>query len=139
MSIWASLDAPDDDHGRNCGIYTPMRDGAGKIVKGCFDLGGTCDCGMVNQPIRYVHSGHYPSVEDGRDGCIDVAMIPPHITKDGKDDGKESHPFLRFGVWGERDGQQVGHTVVLTRGQAVRLQKTLNWWIASTKRKDVAP
>lgn len=53
------------------------------------------------RPYRYQGSHHLPYHDDLRDGDIQLAEIPSHITRDGRDDQPEDGapwPWLRLSV-----------------------------------------
>lgn len=121
MSIFASLAAPDDsEHEAGCAFYI-LRDG-------CYEISGKpCDCGQPRAPLVYQGSHHLPSEFDPRGGTVDLALIPSHITRDGRDDKPEDEapwPYLRFGV---NEG-----TVILTRENVQQVYETLGWWLEAT-------
>lgn len=75
-------------------------------------------------PIVYQGSHVVPGLEDDRGGWVDIALIPSHITRDGKDDGPDDgvpYPFLRLGVNNE--------TVVLTYQGVEMVHRTLSEWL----------
>ncbi len=78
-------------------------------------------------PLVYQGSHVLPSEADPRGGHVDLALIPSHITRDGRDDQPEDGapwPYLRFGV--------NESTVVLTRSQVEQISVQLEWWLAGT-------
>lgn len=127
MSIYASLAAPDEDkHEDGCAYYVLRNE--------CYEISGKrCDCGQPRAPIIYQGSHILPSDSDSRGGWVDIALIPSHITRDGRDDKAEDEspwPYLRFGVNGER--------VVLTRAHVEQIAKTLTRWLKALDAKKVA-
>lgn len=123
MSIYASLDAPDaweHEHEPLCAALvetTPMI---------CELSGKPCTCRCA--PLKYHHSGRFPDEADRAEAAVDLAMIPSHISKDGKDENLEDgppHPYLRFGV--HDDGG--GATVILTEAQVRKVHDQLSWWL----------
>jgi len=99
VSIYASLAAPDNED---------------------------ADMGILG-PIVYQGSHVLPSDDDERGGFVDIALIPSHITRDGRDDQPEDEapwPYLRFGV--------NESTVVLTRDHVLQIAVTLSEWLART-------
>jgi hypothetical protein len=81
-------------------------------------------------PYRYEGSHVLPSVGDLRDtGCpVQVAEVPSHITRDGRDDRPEDGapwPWLRLSV-GRED-------TVLDRGQVAGLYEVLGAWLDQTQ------
>lgn len=94
----------------------------------------------LDAPIVYQGSHILPSDDDRRGGGIDVAVIPDHITRDGRDDAPEGalKDWLRLSVDSEdSDTQHEGKTyvpggravVVLTPWQVERLRDTLTEWL----------
>jgi hypothetical protein len=83
-----------------------------------------CTCGI--SPILYQGSHVLPSDKDKRGGDIGFASIPPHITRNGKDNRTKEHlhPWLRFHL---NDGFQ--DSLVLTRKQVIAMRDALNDWI----------
>jgi hypothetical protein len=120
VSIYASLDAPDDDHTTECGVYV-------ETSPGCFDFDedGECTCGLLTAPIVYQGSHILPAMTDERDGHVDLALIPGHIERDGREretpDEDTPWPYLRFGVNGE--------TVVLDVAGVERVHASLDHWL----------
>lgn len=103
MSIYGSLEAPSEDERED---------------------------GTVDAPLVYQGS-HIPPDErtDPRGGWVDLALIPSHITRDGRDDKPEDAapwPYLRFGV--------NESTVVLTRKHVEEIVETLTWWLRALDR-----
>lgn len=119
MSIFSSLGAPnDDEHEDNCTIWT-KNDGIWDIEEGAV-----CSCGRPDAPIVYQGSHILPSQDDERGGHVDIALIPSHITRDGRDDRPEDEapwPFLRMGVNSE--------TVILTRRNVLEIVESLTYWL----------
>lgn len=126
MSIYGSMAAPsDDEHLDVCGIW--IKDGN---VWEMRDK-SACTCGQPDTPLVYQGSHVLPSEDDERGGWIDIALIPSHITRDGRDDRPEDEapwPFLRFGVNEE--------TVVLTRRNVLEVNATLMRWLDLTREED---
>jgi len=121
MSVFASLSAPDDSyHGDGCAVFV-------EASLGVLEFSGKdCDCGKPDSPIVYMGSHVVPSDEDAREGVVDIALIPSHITRDGRDDQPEDGtpwPFLRFGV---NEG-----TVILTPRNVRQIRDTLTDWLDS--------
>ena len=124
MSIFASLSAPsDEDHADDCGIWDTTDLGIWKMRDA-----STCTCsGQPDAPLVYQGSHVLPSDHDPRGGWVDIALIPSHITRDGRDDKPEDEkpwPYLRFGINGE--------AVILTRHNVEQIAETLNDWLART-------
>lgn len=149
MSIYGTLlqFAGDDHDVEHCDAYY-------ESTEGCWDFTGrecTCDAWKM-QPIVYEGSHILPADTDRRGGWIEVAMIPDHITRDGRDDSPEGDPkpWLRIGLGSDDSTEQYqgkpyvrggDATVVLTREMAVRLRDVLEDWLtvevpAITKAKD---
>lgn len=121
MSIFASMAAPDhDEHEDNCQGWE-KKDGLWEFV-------GPCSCGQPDAPLVYQGSHVLPTDDDERGGYVDLALIPSHITRDGRDDRPEDGapwPWLRFGVNHE--------TVILTRRNVEQIHKTLGWWLSEVE------
>ena len=93
----------------------------------------------IGSPWVYQGSHILPAQDDPRGGSIDVAAIPNHITRDGRDDGSEGlHDWLRLSVLEdaatERPRQKGHATVVLDRGQVELLRDTLTHWLDAEER-----
>lgn len=84
------------------------------------------------RPIRYRRSHVLPSPDDDRAGRLDLALIPGHVTRDGRDDGPEDDdkcwPYLRVSI-AEGDDDD-GATVVLDAHQVAQLRDELDLWLA---------
>lgn len=91
-------------------------------------------------PIVYEGSHVLPSDDAPRGGSVDVAAIPDHISRDGRDDAPEGalKDWLRLSVDSEPSQEQhEGEpyvsggraVVVLTRSQVERLRDTLTEWL----------
>lgn len=126
MSIYASLDAPEDWHSTDCGIW--VEDGEkGYVVRGDETQ---CTCALREAPLVYRGSHILPSMEDERGGDVDIALIPGHVFREGREseqppDDETPWPYLRFGVNGER--------VVLDTAGVQRVADTLNRWLSRVK------
>lgn len=96
----------------------------------------------LDAPIVYEGSHVLPSDDDRRGGCVDLAVIPPHIERGGCDDAPREDgrvfPWLRLGVSAEPSELEYegkpytpgGHvTVILTRSQVTRLRDSLDDWL----------
>lgn len=81
-----------------------------------------CTCGV--SPILYQGSHVLPSNKDKRGGDLGFASIPPHIPRNGKDNGRKPHPWLRFHLDG---GFQ--NSLILTRAQVLKLRDALTEWL----------
>lgn len=122
MSIFASLAAPDgDEHLDSCARWAKTDDASWEISN------RPCDCGQPDAPLVYQGSHVLPDERtDPRSGWVDLALIPSHITRDGRDDKPEDDmpwPYLRFGVNGE--------TVILTRHHVEQIVRRLSWWLGA--------
>lgn len=86
---------------------------------GADDLGEPCP-----PPIAYQGSHVLPSEEDERGGEVGLALVPSHITRDGRDDapdGGRPWPYVRLSV-GQED-------VVLDELLARSLYEALGGWL----------
>ena len=124
MSIFASLAAPDDaNHEDGCAFYVEDPPGSAS-----YEFSGKpCDCGQPSAPFVYQGSHVLPTDTDERGGTVDLALIPHHITRDGRDDRGENEgpwPWLRLGV--------NESTVILDRGQVKQIVGELKWWLTAT-------
>lgn len=57
--------------------------------------------GEHGTPYAYQGSHILPAEDDPRDGCVQLAEVPSHITRDGRDDQPEHGapwPWLRLSV-----------------------------------------
>ena len=120
MSIYGSLPAPDDsEHEDSCARWD-KRDN-------CWEISDRpCDCQQPDTPLVYQGSHVLPADTEARGGTVDLALIPSHITRDGRDDQPEDEkpwPYLRLGV-----NEQ---TVVLTVRNARQIHATLSEWLAA--------
>ena len=84
-------------------------------------------------PWIYQGSHVLPAEDDPRGGEIGLALIPSHITRDGRDDSPEDGapwPWLRLSL----DGlpPEADHAVVLNREQAGHLIDQLTAWYEQT-------
>lgn len=140
MSIYASMGAPTDEHLLTCAKWVQEKVPGALVTtlttEGAFELDDSqpCTCGLVDTPIKFIHSGHYPDPDkDGREGYLDIACIPGHVSRpeDGieptNDDDEDlpPHPYLRFGVNGER--------VVLDEHCVDIILHSLNHWKESRR------
>jgi hypothetical protein len=123
MSIYASLEAPnDDEHLEGCAIWVV-------VSEGVYEYGDEpCDCGRPDAPLVYKGSHVVPTEQDERGGWVDLALIPGHIRHPDIevmwDPDMAPLPFLRFGVNEE--------TVVLTRHNVEMIHKSLSIWLQLT-------
>jgi hypothetical protein len=91
----------------------------------------------LDAPLVYQGSHILPDEGDPRGGSLDLALIPAHITRDGRDNRDESEgpwPYLRLGVHAHDSTYNGGGdaTIVLTVRQAARLRDALAEWIEDT-------
>lgn len=91
---------------------------------------------MLDAPIVYEGSHVLPSDTDRRGGSVEVAAIPNHITRDGRDDATDGSlkDWLRLSVRSVESADPgafyaADATVLLTRRQAARLRNTLSEWL----------
>jgi hypothetical protein len=82
-----------------------------------------------NPPYAYQGSHVLPSKEDARDEgwSVQVAEVPSHITRDGRDDRPEDGapwPWLRLSMHSE--------DTVMDRGQVADLHAVLGAWLKQT-------
>lgn len=143
MSIYCSIFSIDaEDHEIGCkrlirlkrGQKAPRdKDGiASFVIAGgaddyAVDESRLCTCG--SGPITYQHSGVLPADDNPRGGCFSLGAIPPHITRDGRDDRPENenwYPWLRVSIWGTPKDDP---TVILTRKQVEKLRDALDDWL----------
>lgn len=78
-------------------------------------------------PWTYQGSHILPAEEDTRAGSVGLALIPGHITRDGRDDQPDDSrpwPWLRLSV----DTQPDDPAVVLNIAQARHLAEQLTAW-----------
>ena len=78
-------------------------------------------------PYRYWGSHVLPTESDERDGVMQLAEIPSHITRDGRDDQPEDGrpwPWMRLSV----DGVDK----VLDRGQVLKAWESMGAWLEQT-------
>lgn len=78
-------------------------------------------------PYEYRGSHILPAEDDARGGCVQLAEIPSHITRNGRDDQPEDGapwPWLRLSV-NQADA-------VLSRGQVREMHEVLGAWLEQT-------
>lgn len=83
-----------------------------------------------NPPYAYQGSHVLPDHDDRRDDgeVLQLAEVPSHITRDGRDDQPEDGapwPWLRLSLYAE--------DLVLNREQAAALHEALGAWLARTE------
>lgn len=105
----------------------------------CSMEGIDAECGKPskNRPLQYQGSHVLPRDRDKRAGSVDLAYIPPHITRNGKDTRSEDapiHPWLRLGV--SVDNYACRNTVILTRIQVEKLREQLDWWLKASQSEE---
>jgi hypothetical protein len=94
-------------------------------------IGGIDDEEPCGPPWVYQGSHFLPDEEDCRGGSVGLALIPGHITRDGRDDKPEDEqpwPWLRLSV----DADAEGAAVLITPAQARHLAGQLTDWADST-------
>lgn len=127
MSIYASLDAPDDlDHDADCDVWEHRGPGARTLTLPPGP-GRACSCTRARMPLVYQASHILPSETDPRGGHVDLSSIPGHIRREGRaapPTDEQPYPFLRVGVNEAR--------VVLTREQVQRVYASLGEWLRAT-------
>lgn len=137
MSIYGTiLHLDGDDHDvEHCDAYYEASDG-------CWEHTGracTCDA-WKRQPIVYEGSHILPADNDRRGGGMEIASIPDHITRDGRDDVPEGvlKDWLRLGIWSRDSTEQYqgkpyqtggDATVILTRLLVEELHAALGAWL----------
>lgn len=90
-------------------------------------LGGDGDPDDLGAPWFYQGSHVLPADDDPRGGEIGLALIPCHITRDGRDDRPEDGtpwPWLRLSL--DTDGDEP--TVLINPAQARHLAGQLTAW-----------
>jgi hypothetical protein len=125
MSVWGTTwDADGDNHANNCSRWSPpVKTGPGAWTS-ALDGSRPCDCGQPGSPITYLGSHILPSQDSERSGIVSLALIPSHITRDGRDDQPDDEqpwPYLRLSV-GEEDA-------VLDEQLARSMHEALGEWL----------
>jgi hypothetical protein len=125
VSVWGTIwDADGDDHTDGCRIWVPVGEGGRTMGRG---KGRACSCGQPNAPIAYRGSHILPSETDRRQGSVSLALVPGHITRDGRDDGPDDEngvwPWLRLSV-GQEDA-------VLDEQLARGMHEALGEWLTA--------
>lgn len=94
-------------------------------------IGGDGDPGTIGQPWRYLGSHVLPGESGPRGGTVGLALIPSHITRDGRDHGPDDGapwPWLRLAL----DDCGNDPVVLLGPDQARYLAAQLTDWADST-------
>lgn len=97
-------------------------------------VGAEDDDPEAGQPWRYLGSHILPAEEDPRGGSIGLALIPSHITRDGRDGQPEDGapwPWLRLSLDGCDHNRVLDPTLILNPVQARRLAEQLSAWADS--------
>lgn len=90
-------------------------------------IGADGDPEHLGAPWLYQGSHILPNEDDTRAGSIGLALIPGHITRDGRDDqpdDRQPWPWLRLSV----DTQPDDPAVILNPAQARHLAEQLSTW-----------
>ncbi|MDX2550154.1 hypothetical protein [Streptomyces stelliscabiei] len=90
-------------------------------------IGADGDPEHLGQPWLYQGSHILPAEDDPRAGSVGLALIPGHITRDGRDDqpdDRQPWPWLRLSL----DVQPDDPAVVLNPAQARHLAEQLAAW-----------
>ncbi len=138
MSLWATaLHFDADDHADHCARWVPCtREEAQAAGRSAFAgdrhwrYDSTRPCTCQAGPLRYQGSHVLPSDDDPRGGCVEVAMIPGFIEREGRTldgagpDDTPCWPWIRLSV-GEG-------TAVLTRTQVAEIHAYLGEWLSNT-------
>lgn len=96
-------------------------------------IGGDGDPEDLGQPWIYQGSHVLPDEDDPRGGSIGLALIPSHITRDGRDDAPEAGqpwPWLRLSLDMLPDPSDP--TVLISPAQARHIGATLTAWADDT-------
>jgi hypothetical protein len=130
VSVWATFwEATDDDHTDQCRIWL-KRDGIWERRNR-----RACSCGQPTAPIRYQGSHILPSEDDERAGVVSLALVPSHITRDGRDDGPDDAvtpwPYVRVSV-GTEDA------ILDEQGVAAMYRQLGEWLMARNTRTEPA-
>lgn len=121
FATWLLIEHPDD------WIASLESDGINAGV-----IGDDTDERQLGSPYVYQGSHILPALTDPRGGWVEVAAIPDHITRDGRDDGHEgAHDWLRLTVGETLEDQG---TVLLDRVQVGALRDTLSEWLTTDER-----
>lgn len=90
-------------------------------------LGADGDPEHLGPPWAYQGSHILPTEDDPRTGSVGLALIPGHITRDGRDDQPDDWqpwPWLRLSI----DTQPDDPAVILNPAQARHLAEVLAAW-----------
>lgn len=119
MSIYATIFDIGAEHKPRCSRMKKI----GHKMYECDDS-KLCTCGA--SPLLYKESHVLPSNRDKRGGCVMLAGIPSHITRNGRDNGAEGqwHPWLRLSVFNPGSD-----SIVLTRKQAEKMRDAMQQWL----------
>lgn len=114
MSIYASIFDIGEEHLPRC-LYR-------------LDDSMPCTCG--ESPLLYQGSHVLPSKRDKRGGCLMLAAIPNHITRDGRDNGPQDgwYPWMRVSMF-----EANSDSLILTRKQVEKLRDSLSQWLENAK------
>ena len=121
MSIWATILVLDDDHTDTCTAWQQP-----DLTLRLYHPTGPCGCGRPNQPYRYRGSHILPAPDDPRGGSVQLAEVPSHITRDGRDDVPADDtpwPWLRLST--------TDPDTILNPPQARQLADALTGWLAT--------
>jgi hypothetical protein len=130
VSIYGTrLSLSNDEHEDGCAIWV-------EVEPGCFEHSGNpCDCGIPRAPLVYEGSHVLPGDDDRRGGGIDVAEIPNHIEREGRE---PPFDYLRLSVYnlpsietykGKPYVAAGNAAVVLDRLLVEELRDTLTAWL----------
>lgn len=92
-------------------------------------IDGDAPCGP---PWIYLGSHILPADDDARGGSVGLALIPSHITRDGRDDqpdDRQPWPWLRLSL----DTQPSDPAVILNPAQARHLAEQMAAWADQTE------
>jgi hypothetical protein len=130
VSIYASWSGLDCEHEDGCAFWVEVSDGL-------FERGSEadCTCGLPRAPLIYQGSHVLPSADDPKGGYVEIASIPDHITRPGRDDGGEGpKDWLRLSVGsvplpGEEPREAESDSLVLTRKQVEIVRDEMTEWL----------
>lgn len=135
MSIYGTILFFDQWHEDGCAVWVEDPPGSNS-----YRLGErACTCGLPGSPYVYEGSHVLPSATDRKGGSLDLAMVPAHITRDGRDDGAEGpKDWLRLSLTNQASTEQYegkpyvpagASTIVLNRRHAEELRDALTDWL----------